>query len=96
MLAEQGAPINDDVRRELDDLREDARLFVKKRVKRSEKKLERKIEKIDDRTKTLEQRLDGLDDERRMVEYRIHAETERMLDGLLSEVRAIADRLEGK
>jgi len=96
MLAEQGAPINDDVRRELDDLREDTRLFVKKRVKRSEKKLERKIEKIDDRTKSLEQRLDGLDDERRMAEYRIHAETERMLDGLLSEVRAIADRLEGK
>jgi hypothetical protein len=96
MLAEQGAPINDDVRRELDDLREDTRLFVKKRVRRTEKKLEHKIEKIDDRTKALEQRLDGLDDERRLAEYRIHTETERMLDGLLTEVRTIADRLEGK
>jgi hypothetical protein len=31
-----------------------------------------------------------------MAEYRIHSDTERMLDGLLDEVRAIADRLEGK
>jgi len=96
MLAEQSAPINDDLRRELNDLREDNRLYVKKRVRKTERKLERSIERIDDRTNTLERRLDQLDDERRLVEYRIHAETERLLDGLLLEVRAIADRLEGK
>ena len=31
-----------------------------------------------------------------MTEWRIHSDTERMLDGLLQEVRAIADRLDGK
>lgn len=96
MLAEQNAPLNDEVRRELNDLREDTRLYVKKRVRRSEKKLERSIERIDDRTKDLEKRLDQLDEERKLAEYRIHSDTERMLDGLLQEVRSIADRLEGK
>lgn len=96
MLAEQGAPINDDLRRELNDLREDSRLYVKKRVRKSEKKLERKIEKLDHRTEALEDRLGRLDEERKLAEYRVHSETERMLDGLLVEVRAIADRLEGK
>lgn len=96
MLAERGSsPPDDDLRRELNDLREDTRLYVKKRVRRTEKKLRRSIEKIDDRTSTLEQRLDRLDEERRLAEYRIHSDTERMLDGLLQEVRAIADRLEG-
>lgn len=96
MLAEQNAPLNDDIRRELNDLREDTRLYVKKRVRRSEKKLERSIERIGDRTIDLEKRLDQLDEERKLAEYRIHSDTERMLDGLLQEVRSIADRLEGK
>lgn len=96
MLTEQNAPLNDDIRRELNDLREDTRLYVKKRVRRSEKKLKRSIERIDDRTRGLEKRLDQLDDERKLAEYRIHSDTERMLDGLLQEVRTIADRLEGK
>jgi hypothetical protein len=96
MLAEQGEPVPQDLRRELDDLREDTRLYVKKRIRRSEKRTDRSIRKIDERTSALERRLDGLDEERRLAEYRIHTETARMLDGLLQEVRSIADRLEGK
>jgi succinate dehydrogenase/fumarate reductase flavoprotein subunit len=96
MLAEQEGPGAAELRRELDALREDTRLYVKKRVRRTEKKLGRQVERIDQRTDRLEQRLDQLDEERRAAECRIHAETERMLDGLLQEVRAIADRLEGR
>lgn len=96
MLAEQGGPGDADLRRELDALREDTRLYVKKRVRRSERKLRRSVREIEDRTAQLERRLDQLDGERRLAEYRIHSDTERMLDGLLGEVRAIADRLEGK
>jgi hypothetical protein len=86
MLAEQNAPLPADLERELNDLREDTRLYVKKRVKRSEKKLERSIER-------LEKRIDKVEADRAEAEYRIHSETERMLDGLLEEVRAIADLL---
>jgi septation ring formation regulator EzrA len=93
MLAEQGAPLNAEIRRELDNLREDTRLYVKKRSRRSEKKLERKIEKINERTKQLEQRIDQVEADRAAAEYRIHSDTERMLDGLLQEIRAIADLL---
>ncbi len=93
MLAEQGEPINAEVRRELDNLREDTRLYVKKRVRRTEKKLERAIGKVDQRTKRLEQRIDQVEADRVAAEHRIHSDTERMLDGLLHEVRAIADML---
>jgi succinate dehydrogenase/fumarate reductase flavoprotein subunit len=96
MLAEQDAPASAELRRELDALREDTRLYVKKRIRRTEKKLGRSIEQIDERTERLERRLDQLDEERRLAEYRIHSDTERMLDSLLQEVRAIADRLEGR
>jgi hypothetical protein len=96
MLAEQQAPLDADLRRELDALREDTRLYVKKRVRRSEKRISRSVERIDERTTALERRFDQLDAERRMAEYRIHSDTERMLDSLLQEVRAIADRLEGR
>lgn len=96
MLAEQQTPLDADLRRELDALREDTRLYVKKRVRRSEKKLNRSVREIDARTTELEKRLDQLDAERRLAEYRIHSDTERMLDSLLQEVRAIADRLEGR
>jgi ElaB/YqjD/DUF883 family membrane-anchored ribosome-binding protein len=96
MLAEQGSPADTDLRRELDALREDTRLYVKKRVRRTEKKLGRSVREIDARTTELEKRLDQLDAERRLAEYRIHSDTERMLDDLLQEVRAIADRLEGR
>jgi hypothetical protein len=93
MLAEQNEPINTDLRRELDALREDTRLYVKKRVRRTEKKLERSVQKIDDRTRLLEQRIDQVEADRQAAEFRIHTDTERMLDGLLQEVRAIADLL---
>jgi hypothetical protein len=93
MLAEQNEPINTDLRRELDSIREETRLYVRKRVRKAEKKLERSVRKIDARTRTLEQRIDQVEAERRAAEYRIHSDTERMLDGLLQEVRAIADLL---
>jgi hypothetical protein len=96
MLAEQGGPDDAELRRELDALREDTRLYVKKRIRRSEKKTARSIRQIDERTAALERRLDQLDAERKLAEYRMHSETERMLDSLLHEVRAIADRLEGR
>ncbi len=95
MLAEQdGAGVDEEaLRRELDALREDTRLFVKKRLRKSEKKLERSIRRVDDRTRSLEQRIDQVEADRQAAEYRIHSDTERMLDGLLQEVRAIADLL---
>ena len=95
MLAEQGSAEDPSIRRELDALREDTRLYVKKRVRKSEKKLERSVQKIDDRTRKLEQRIDQVEADRQAAEYRIHSDTERMLDGLLREVREIADLLMG-
>ncbi|HEX5609199.1 MAG TPA: hypothetical protein VFX45_03805 [Solirubrobacterales bacterium] len=93
MLAEQGANADPDLRREIDTLREDTRLYVKKRVRRTEKKLDRKITRLDDRTDALERRIDQVEADRQAAEYRIHADTERLLDGLLQEVRAIANLL---
>jgi len=92
MLAEQGEedPV---LRRELDDVREETRLYVKKRVRRTEKKLGRSIREIDDRTRELERRIDQVEADRQAAEYRIHTGTEQLLDGLLREVRAIADLL---
>ena len=91
-LAEQGGG-DEDLRRELDALREDTRLYVKKRVRRSEKKLEQSVQKVDQRTRRLEDRFDQFESDRQAAEYRIHSETERMLDGLLQEVREIANLL---
>lgn len=93
MLAEQNAPVDPQLQRELDDLREDTRLYVKKRLRKSEKRLDKSIRKIDERTQRLEQRIDQVESDRVAAEFRIHSETERMLDGLLQEVRAIAELL---
>jgi septation ring formation regulator EzrA len=93
MLAEQNQPLDADLRRELDNLREDTRLYVKKRVRRSEKKLERSVRRLDQRTQLLEERIDQVEADRAAAEVRIHTDTERLLDGLLREVRAIADML---
>ncbi len=93
MLEEQGGPIDDELRRELDSVREETRLYVKKRVRKSEKKLERSVRGIDERTSALERRIDQVEADREAAECRIHSDTERMLDGLLQEVRAIADML---
>ena len=95
MLAE-GHRDDPELRRELDSIREETRLYVKKRVRKTEKKLERSIRKVDDRTRALEQRLDRVEADRLAAECRIHNDTERMLDGLLQEVRAIADLLTGQ
>lgn len=96
MLDEQQAPLNSDIRRELDTMQEDLRRYVKSRIRKSQKRTDRSIHRLEDRTAALEKRLDGIDAERRLTEWRIHSDTERMLDGLLQEVREIADRLEGK
>jgi hypothetical protein len=96
MLDEQNAPLNSDIRRELDTMQEDLRRYVKTRIRKSQKRTDRRVNRLEDRTTTLEQRLDSIDAERRLTEWRIHTDTEHMLDGLLQEVRGIADRLEGK
>ena len=92
MLAESGGA-DLDLQRELDSIREETRLYVKKRVRKTEKKLERRFDKIDARTDALAQRIDQVEADREAAEVRIHAGTERLLDGLLQEVRAIADLL---
>jgi len=96
MLDEQNAPLNSDIRRELDTMQEDLRRYVKTRVRKSRKRTDRRVRRLESRTGALEQRLDGIDAERRLAEWRIHTDTAHMLDGLLQEVRGIADRLEAQ
>jgi hypothetical protein len=93
MLAEQSAAGAEDeaLRRELDALREDTRLFVKKRTKRVERKLGGRIDDVEQRTERLEARIDQVESDRAAAEVRIHTATERMLDELLQEIRTIAD-----
>jgi len=94
MLAEQEHTINGaDLRRELDGLRDESNALLKRRVRKAERRLNKRIDKIDARTKELERRLDQAEQERQYAEWRIHTNTEQMLDGLLHEVRAIADLL---
>jgi hypothetical protein len=95
MLAEQSAASAEDeaLRRELDALREDTRLYVKKRTKRTERKLERRIDGVEERTETLEARIDQVEADRAAAEVRIHTATESMLDELLREIRTIAELL---
>jgi hypothetical protein len=93
ILAEANQTIDPELQRELDSIREETRLYVKKRVRRSEKKLARSVRRVEDRTSALEQRIDRVESDRQAAEYRLHTETERMLDGLLQEVRAIANLL---
>jgi hypothetical protein len=86
MLAEQESGGDADLRRELDDIRKQTRRYVKKRVRKSEKRTEKRID-------ALERRIDQVEQDRRHAEWRLHTNTEAMLDGLLREVRAIADLL---
>jgi t-SNARE complex subunit (syntaxin) len=86
MLGEKDDEGDADLRRELDELRAETRRYVKRRVRKSEQRLERQVDK-------LERRLDQVEQDRRYAEWRIHTNTEAMLDGLLRDVRAIADRL---
>ncbi len=93
MLAEQSVASAEDeaLRRELDTLREDTRLYVKKRTKRVERKLDGRIDGVEQRTERLETRIEQVEADRAAAEIRIHAQTERMLDELLAELRSIAD-----
>ena len=95
MLSEQSAAGAEDeaLRRELDALREDTRLYVKKRAKRTERKLDRRIDGVEARTERLEERIDQVEAERAAAEVRIHTATEQMLDELLRELRTIAELL---
>jgi hypothetical protein len=95
MLAEQSAASAEDeaLRRELDTLREDTRLFVKKRTKRVERKLDRRLDGVEARTGRLEARIDQVESDRAAAEVRIHSATEQMLDELLREIRTIAELL---
>lgn len=93
MLAEQ-AEIDPQLRRELDDMREETRLYVRKRMKKSERKLERGLRKVEARTAKLETRIEEVEAERAAAEVRIYGETERLLDVLLQEIRTIADLFE--
>jgi ElaB/YqjD/DUF883 family membrane-anchored ribosome-binding protein len=85
MLSEQGSD-DTDLRKELDELREETKRYVKKRVGKAEKRMDKRVGK-------LERRIDQVEQDRKYAEWRIHTNTEAMLDGLLKEVRAIADLL---
>jgi exonuclease VII large subunit len=94
MLAEQENGIDDTaLRLELDALRAETSALLKRRVRKTEKRLSKRIDKVDARTRALEERLDTVEQERKYAEWRIHTNTEHMLDSLLREVRAIADLL---
>jgi chromosome segregation ATPase len=87
MLAEQGdGHDHPELRRELDRIREETRRYVKKRVRKTEQRLDKRIDK-------LSKRIDQMEKERQYAEWRIHTNTEQMLDGLLREIRAIGDLL---
>lgn len=93
MLAEQEGPDDADLRQELDAIREETNVLIKRRVRKVEKRLIKRINRVDTRTRELELRLDTFEQDRKYAEWRIHTNTEAMLDSLLHEVRAIADRL---
>lgn len=87
MLAEQGGDHDHpELRKELDEIREETRRYVKKRVGKVERRMDKRVGK-------LERRVDQVEQDRKYAEWRIHTNTEQMLDGLLKEIRAIADLL---
>jgi chromosome segregation ATPase len=94
MLSEQENAVNGpDLRRELDAIRDESSALLKRRIRKTEKRLGKRIAKVNARTDALEQRLDQVEQDRQYAEWRLHTNTEQMLDGLLREVRAIADLL---
>jgi hypothetical protein len=100
MLAEQegrGGPERgidaEQLRRELDELRIETRGYVKRRVRKSEKRIRRSVRDLEARSDRIEQRIDQVEADREAAEWRVHSNTESMLDGLLREVREIADLL---
>jgi hypothetical protein len=94
MLAEQAQPIDPLLRRELDDMREETRLYVRKRMKKAERKIDRSVARVEARTDGLEERIAQVEADREAAEVRIFGETERLLDGLLQEVKSVADLFE--
>jgi len=92
-LAEQENGGDPELHRELDAIRAEANELIKRRIRKTEKRLNKRIARVDARTDALEQRLDQVEQDRKYAEWRIHTSTEQMLDGLLREVRAIADLL---
>jgi multidrug resistance efflux pump len=87
MLAEQGSDHDHpELRHELDEIRAETKRYVKKQLRKSERRSEKRLSK-------LERRIDQVEADRQHAEWRIHTNTEAMLDGLLKEVRAIADLL---
>ncbi len=94
MLAEQENGLDEtDLRRELDALREETDFLLKRRVRKTEKRLNKRIDKVDARTDALERASTRSSRTAKHAEWRIHTNTEQMLDGLLQEIRAIADLL---
>lgn len=85
MLTEQEGG-DADLRHELDAIREETRSYVKKRVGKVEKRMDKRVGK-------LERRIDQVEQDRKYAEWRLHTNTEAMLDGLLREIKAIADLL---
>lgn len=85
MLAEQDNG-DADLRKELDEIREETKRYVKRRVGKVEKRMDKRVNK-------LERRIDQVEQDRKYAEWRLHTNTEAMLDGLLKEVRTIADLL---
>jgi len=87
MIAEQGGDHDHpELRKELEEIRAETRRYVRKRVGKLERRTDKRLGKI-------ERRIDQVEADRRHAEWRIHTNTEQMLDGLLKEVRAIADLL---
>lgn len=87
MLAEQGGDHDHpELRHELDEIRAETKRYVKKRIAKGERRTEKRLTK-------LERRIDQVEADRQHAEWRIHTNTEAMLDSLLKEVRAIADLL---
>ncbi len=94
MLTEQENGLDETVlRRELDVLREETDFLLKRRIRKTEKRLNKRIDKVNSRTDALEARINQVEQERQQAEWRIHSNTEQLLDGLLQEIRAIADLL---
>lgn len=93
MLAQQGGEANADLRRELEQLRVEGRRYTKRRVGKSERRLERSMDHLETRLRDLEHRFQASQYERQQAEWRIHANTEIRLDGILREVRGIGELL---
>jgi hypothetical protein len=91
MLTDHDSEGSADLRHELERLRIDGRRYAKRRVGRSERRFERSLDRMDRRVRDLEFRFQSFEQERHFSEWRIQTNTERLLDGLLREVRGLAD-----